>query len=68
MRNRMDINVDLLQWSINFLIKKSILFAGKSACGTDIKNENISSKESAKEFNTNQLLENSRKEKYTHVL
>ena len=34
----MDINADLLQWSVNFLIKTS---------GSGIKNENISKKELA---------------------
>ena len=35
--NMMDIKVDLLQWSITFLIKKT--------SGSGIKNENISNKE-----------------------
>ena len=55
----MDINVEFLQWSINFLIKKT--------SGSGIKNENISNKELAEELQ-NQLLENLRKEKYTHLL
>ena len=42
----MDINLDLLQWSMNFLIKKAYE-------GT-VKNENNSSKEPAEEY-TNQL-------------
>ena len=44
-----DINVDLLQWSINLLIKTSgggTAYANKSA----IKNENISNKELAEEL------------------
>ena len=55
----MDINVNLLKWSINFLIKKT--------SGSGIKNENMSNKELA-EDNKNQLLELLREEKYTHVL
>ena len=38
----MDIKVDLLQWSITFLIKKT--------SGSGIKNENISNKELAEKF------------------
>ena len=38
----MDINVDLLQWFINFLIKKT--------SGSGIKNQNIFNKELAKEL------------------
>ena len=38
----MDINVELHQWSITFLIKKT--------SGSDIKNENISNKELADEL------------------
>ena len=38
----MDIKVDLLQWSITFLIKKT--------SGSGIKNENISNKELAEEL------------------
>ena len=37
-----DINVELLQWSINFLIKK--------ACGSGIKNENMSNQQLAEEL------------------
>ena len=40
--NMMDIKVDLLQWSITFLIKKT--------SGSGIKNENISNKELAEKF------------------
>ena len=40
--NMMDIKVDLLQWSITFLIKKT--------SGTGIKNENISNKELAEKL------------------
>ena len=39
-RDMIEINVDLLQWSRNFLIKTS---------GSGIKNENISNKELAEE-------------------
>ena len=38
----MDIKVDLLQWSINFLIKKT--------SGSGIKNENMSDQQSAEEL------------------
>ena len=41
-RNMMDINVDLLQWSIHFLIK--------STSGGTVKNEIISNKELAEEL------------------
>ena len=40
--NMMDIKVDLLQWSITFLIKKT--------SGSGIKNENISNKELAEKL------------------
>ena len=42
-QNVMDINADLLQFSINFLIKKT--------SGRGIKNENISNKELAEKLN-----------------
>ena len=41
-QNVMDINVDLLQWFINFLIKKT--------SGSGIKNENVCYKELANEL------------------
>ena len=41
-RNMIDVNVDLLQWFINSLIKKS--------SGRDIKNENVSNKKLAEEL------------------
>ena len=52
-RNMMDINVELLQWFVIALIKKSASFArsetsatqNKSISGSGIKNENISNKE-----------------------
>ena len=55
----MDINVDLLQCFINFLIKKTL--------GETVKNENIFNKELAEDY-TKQLLKDSRKEKYNHLL
>ena len=58
LQNMMDINVNLLKWSINFLIKRT--------SGIGIKNENMSNEELA-EDNKNQLLELLREEKYTHV-
>ena len=39
----MGINMDLLQWFINFLIKKKSFFSG-------VKNENTSNKELAKQL------------------
>ena len=44
-QNMVDINVDLLQWSRNFLIK--------NMSGSGIKNENISNKELAEKLRTN---------------
>ena len=58
-RNIMDINVDLLQWFIIFLRKKT--------SGSGIKNENMSEQQLAEELH-NQLLKNLKKEKYTHLL
>ena len=58
-QNMMNINVDLLKWFINFLIKKT--------SGETVKNENIFNKELAEDY-TNQLLKDSRKEKYNHLL
>ena len=55
----MDINVDLLQWFINVLMKKS--------SGETVKNEAIYDKELVEELHK-QIIENSRKEKYTHLL
>ena len=43
----MDINVELLKWAIDFLIKKSALLADESASGSGTKSENISNKELA---------------------
>ena len=42
MQNMMDVNVDLLQWFVNFLRKK--------ASGSVIKDENISKKELAEKL------------------
>ena len=42
MENMMDINVDLLQWSMNFWYKKT--------SGGTVKNQNISNKELAEEL------------------
>ena len=61
--NMMDINVDfngsVLQWFINVLMKKS--------SGETVKNEAIYDKELAEELHK-QIIENLRKEKYTHLL
>ena len=54
-----DINMDLLQCFINLLIQKS--------SGGTVKNETISNKKQQKNY-TNKLLENLRKEIYTHLL
>ena len=58
-QNKMDINVDLLQWSINCLIKKPLLVVLKMKIfqtNNELKNYTI------------QLLENLIKERYTHIL
>ena len=55
-----DINADLLQQFIIFLIKKT--------SGGTVKNEIISNNYIQQKNYTNQLLENLRKEKYTHLL
>ena len=61
--NMMDINVDsngsVLQWFINVLMEKS--------SGETVKNEAIYDKELAEELHK-QIIENLRKEKYTHLL
>ena len=55
----MDINLDLLQWSKNVLMKKFLVVVLKMRkCQTQNQLKNC----------TNQLLENSRNEKYTHIL
>ena len=41
----MDINVDLLQWFINFLIKKSSGDVATLGSKSAVKNENMSNKE-----------------------
>ena len=58
--NMMDINVDLFQWFINFLIKSLLLVVvlKVNLCQTKNKLKNY----------TNQLLENLKNEKYTHLL
>ena len=56
----MDINVELHQWSITFLIKKT--------SGSDIKNENISNKELADELHKKYYKIKQEKEKYTQLL
>ena len=47
----MDINVDLLQWFINVLIKKTAGGASTLAKKSDVKNKNILNKELAEELN-----------------
>ena len=54
----MDINVDLLQRSINFFDKKTV---------SGIKNENISNKKLAEELHK-PIIRKFKKEKYTHLL
>ena len=51
-----------------FFDKKSASLADKSASGSDIKNENMSKKELAKELHKNHLMVNFKKEKKTHLL
>ena len=46
----MDINMDLLQWSINLLIKKDSATRANKFAGCGIKNENISNKELTEEM------------------
>ena len=63
-QNMMDINADLLQWFLNFLIltRSKTLATRATRSESAVKNENISSiRKSKLENNTNQLLENSRK-------
>ena len=55
----MDINMDLLQWFINFLIKKS--------SGGEIKNEIMSNKELAEELHK-PFIRKFEKKKYIHHL
>ena len=55
----MDINVDLLQWSIIFIDKK--------ASGSRIKNENISNKELVEELHKS-IISKFNKKKYTYLL
>ena len=43
----MDISVDLLQWSISFLIKKFASLVDKCTNSGTVKSENISTKELA---------------------
>ena len=62
--NRIKINADLLQWTVIFLIKKTSGGATTLANKSAVKNENLSNKKNY----TNQLLKNSRKEKYAHLL
>ena len=61
----MDVNVDLLQLFINFLIKKS---SGSNICYISaIKNEVMSNQQLAEDC-TSQLLEKLKNEKYNHLL
>ena len=57
-QNMMDIQVDLLQWPINFLIKKLQV--------ETVQNKITSNKELAEELH--KLLQDLIKEKYTHLL
>ena len=45
-----DINVDLFQWFINFLIKETVPLVDKSTSGGTVKNEIRSNKELAEEL------------------
>ena len=73
--NMMDINVDLLQWSINFLIKRlQVVPLHLHGWRLQLRETNLLLKmkicqtKSSRKKETKQLLENSRKEKYTHFL
>ena len=57
-QNLMDINMDLLQWIINLLIKISV---------SGIRNANISNKESPEELQK-PIVKNFKKDKYTQLL
>ena len=56
----MDVNVDLLQWLTNFLIKNS--------SNSSIKNEIVSNKELAEELHKSIITKIVNKEKYTQLL
>ena len=56
----MDVNVDLLQWLTNFLIKNS--------SNSSIKNEIVSNKELAEELYKSIITKIVNKEKYTQLL
>ena len=58
-QDMMDINVDLLQWSVNFLIKNLLLVV--------LKMRIFQATNKLKNY-TNQLLKNLKIEKYTQVL
>ena len=58
-QDMMDINVDLLQWSVNFLIKKLLLVV--------LKMRIFQATNKLKNY-TNQLLKKLKIEKYTQVL
>ena len=56
----MDVNLDLLQWFTNFLIKNS--------SNSSIKNEIVSNKELAEELHKSIITKIVNKEKYTQLL
>ena len=60
-----DINVDLLQWSITLLIKRILESFLKNNSGSGIKNGNILNKELAEDLHKPIVF---LKEKYTHLL
>ena len=70
------INLDLLQWSINFLIKKTSATHARSEAlatqnkfvGSGIKNENISNQELAEEELHKPINRKFKKTKCTHFL
>ena len=49
-RNMMDINVDLLQWSINILIKKASATRANKFASSGTENDNILNRELAEEL------------------
>ena len=60
----LDINLDLLQWSINFFNRKTSVRTATLASKSAIQNESVSNKELAEELH--KPIIKTTKEKYTH--